>query len=112
MAFVVAGIIIVIDIATGLLKGWKEKDIDSSKLRDGLFKKAGELIVLGLAYFLEYFATIYIDIGIDIPMVTGCTVYIVVMELISILENVCLINPNLSKFLSQYLNKLKGDNEE
>ena len=39
------------DLATGLISAIKDRNVESSKLRDGIFKKAGFLI----CYFLDIF---------------------------------------------------------
>lgn len=102
---VVAGAILG-DIVTGLLKAWHDKKIDSTILREGLFHKAGEVLLMGLSIGGEYAAEVA-DLGFTIPLSTFVGSYIILMELVSILENIIDINPELSSFIKPYLNKYK-----
>ena len=54
----------------------------------------------------------YVDLGIQIPIVGAVVTYICIMELISIMENMCAVNPELSALFKPYLEKLKGDEEK
>ena len=60
LAFILA------DILTGLVKSLYEKDFKSSVMRQGLFHKAGELMVLGLLYGVEYAAPM-LGITFELP---------------------------------------------
>lgn len=115
-AIMVAGGAILGDIVTGIIKGLYLDGLNSTILRKGLFHKLSEMLAIGFAYGLEY-AVKVIDLGIDIPIFYGVITYIVIMELISIIENICLVNPRLAKAFAPYLNKFKnlndgGDNDE
>lgn len=104
---IVAGFILM-DICTGFLKAIYLKQINSTILRKGLFHKLGEVCSLALAYGLEVGAD-YISIGTDVPFVAGVATYISVMEIISVIENICEINPDMLKFFKKYLDKFKGN---
>lgn len=85
---------ILLDLVTGLINAFKQKTFCSSVMREGLFHKIGSAICIALGV-LGDFAQKYIDIGIEIPLtITICT-YIILMEIGSIIENACSINPNL-----------------
>ena len=60
LAFILA------DILTGLVKSLYEKDFKSSVMRQGLFHKAGELMVWGLLYGVEYAAPM-LGITFELP---------------------------------------------
>ena len=62
------------------------------------------------SYGIEY-AMRYVELGIQIPLVGAVVTYICIMELISIMENMCAVNPELSALFKPYLEKLKGDEE-
>ena len=49
----------------------------------------------------------YIHLGVEIPLVIAVCGYIIIMEIISVLENIVEVNPELGKFFSKYLSKLK-----
>lgn len=101
---------IAFDILTGFIKALAREGINSTRLRQGLFHKLSEILAVGGSAGLTY-AVKYLDLGFDVPLVQAVSVYICVMEFISIIENLCEINPQLMKFFSPYLQKLKGDKE-
>lgn len=83
-----------IDLLTGIIGAVKNKDLESTKLRDGVFKKVGFIVCYALAYLLDKFGA---DIGINIsvkllPIVVA---YVVFTEVVSIIENIAKINPDL-----------------
>lgn len=102
----VSGGFILFDIASGFIKAWYKKDIDSTVLRKGLFHKLSELLALVGSYLLML-ATSYINLGIELPLLAVVSVYICTMELVSIIENICEVNPHMFGVFSPYLNKLK-----
>lgn len=102
---------ILFDIITGFVKAIAKEGINSTRLRQGLFHKLSEILaVLGSAG-LNY-AVRYLDLGVEVPLAQAVSVYICLMELISIIENLCAVNPQLAKFFTPYLQKLKGDKNE
>lgn len=102
---------ILFDIVTGFLKGFYNRDIDSTALRKGLLHKATEVLVLGGSYLLEYAAS-SVELGIELPLSGAVTVYIAAMECTSIIENLCVVNPKLRKLFQPYLLKLRGDDDD
>ncbi len=119
MLLIVIGLAIA-DFATGFIKAYCTDSVQSSKMRKGGLNKIGEIIVMCVA--------IGIDIGIDqlgayynheelsgiAGLITAVAVfaYIVIMELVSILENYASINSN-AKWVKNFIQKLKVyDNEE
>lgn len=105
-AYIVSGIFILFDIISGLLKALHNGDINSTKLRQGLYNKAAEVMAIVGAGLLEI-GTAYVNLGVSIPALGAVTVYICLTEFISILENLSAVNPALAKLFSPYLDKLK-----
>lgn len=101
---------IVFDVMTGLIKAGYNGNYNSAIMRQGGFHKSMEVMAMAVAYFVEY-AIVYINIGVDVPAVPAVTVYICIMELISILENICAVNPQMCALFKPYLDKLKGGND-
>lgn len=100
---------IVLDMITGIVKAFKEKNFTSTIMREGLFHKSGELILLVFGFLVD-FAQKYIDLGVSLPMTGIICVYICLMEIGSIIENVGKINPSLVPAnLQQYFFKLKKE---
>ena len=96
---------ILFDVLTGLLKALYHGGINSTKLRLGLYHKAGEVLAVVGSALLEY-ALAYIQIGVDLPVIDVVSVYICVTELVSILENLAEVNPALARLFKPYLAKL------
>lgn len=107
--YIVVGCFILFDIITGILKAFYYGKINSTGLRTGLYHKLSEIIAVAGAGLLE-FGVKYVDIGVDIPVLNVVAIYICIMELISILENICEVNPKLCELFKPYLEKLNGNN--
>ena len=101
---------ILFDIITGIAKALYHEGLNSTYLRQGLFHKLSEILAVLGSYLLEY-ACDYINLGIDLPILSAIGVYICLMELISIIENLCEMNPRLAKIFKPYLEKLKKGEE-
>ena len=104
---IIVGCAILADIITGFVKAWATKTLDSKVLRKGLLHKFSEIFLCGISYAAEY-ATHYITIDISIPLFNATCGYIVLMEIISVFENLTAINPDLSKFIGKYLDTNKS----
>lgn len=89
-------ILILADLLTGFCGAVKEKDVQSGKLREGLWHKAGFIGLIGLAYVIEY-AAANAELGFDVPSVLAVCIYIIVTEIVSVFENLCILNPELVK---------------
>lgn len=86
-AIVVALIFNATDLVTGLLSAVKLKEIQSSKLRDGIFKKAGFLICYFLALMIDKYGN---EVGFNLdfnllPIILG---FVCLTEVVSIIENI------------------------
>lgn len=98
--FIVAVLMMGLDILTGFAAAAKAHNIMSGKMREGLWHKAGffGLIVLGVVIEVaSVWAGMHVeDLGIaipEIPSVISICALIVVTEIISILENLSKLNP-------------------
>lgn len=85
---------IILDMITGLVKAFKEKNYTSSIMREGLFHKCGSIICIVFGILVDYAQT-FIDIGVSVPVALTICGYIILMEIGSIIENVCIINPQI-----------------
>ena len=106
--YVVVLCFILFDILTGILKALYKGKINSTTLRKGLFHKLSEMLAVAGSGLLEY-ASQVVELGVELPLVSGVSIYVCIMELISIIENLCIINPKLKKLFSSYLEKLGGE---
>lgn len=100
----------VIDVFTGVLKAVKNKELNSTKAREGIYKKASFILFIAFGYLADY-AMNYVNIGFNLPAaVTICTL-IIVTEAISVLENLGQINPDLVKLVAPFLSALNKKEE-
>lgn len=97
----IVAILIVLDIVSGFIQGVVNKKVDSAYMLRGLIRKSGIVLGLILAGVCEY-GMLYIDLGFTIPMVSGVVIFVCVMEIVSIIENIIKIDPRFqnNKFLS------------
>ncbi len=109
----------VADFATGLIKGYVTHQLNSSKMRRGGVSKLCEIIIMATACGLEYgirqLGEYYqSDILAGIAGAVAAIVvfgYIVIMELISILENYAEINKDAA-WVGKLLKRLKNVNDK
>lgn len=96
-------IFMVADIITGFMQAIINKDVDSQKMREGIMRKGLLILVIILSFVAQY--------AFNIPYVSKVVcLYIIFMEVISILENVKKAGIDLGK-LGELL-KIKSDNTE
>ena len=91
---IVALVFNAIDILSGIIAGIKNHDIQSSKLRDGLFKKVGFIFCYVLAFIIDTYGTL-IGFQIAVQILPIIVLYVCTTEAVSIIENICKINPDL-----------------
>ena len=89
-----------IDVITGLLKAFVTKTFQSSVLRAGGCKKAGEVAVLGVG---ELFTCALVLPDYVMIMVSA---YIVFMEIMSIIENVDKLDVPIPAFIRDVVNNV------
>lgn len=94
MSYVVTFAFIILDFITGLVMALTTGTFSSGVMREGLYKKLSLVLCMGLGYLVDY-AQVYIDLGVAIPVATSVCAYICVMEIGSVLENICEINPDI-----------------
>lgn len=102
----------VIDVFTGVLKAVKNKELNSTKAREGIYKKASFILFIAFGYLADY-AMAYVNIGFNLPAAPTICTLIIVTEAISVLENLGKINPDMVKLVAPFLsalNKKEGEN--
>lgn len=83
-----------LDLITGIISAIKNKDIKSAKLRDGLFKKVGFLLCYFVAWLVDTYGS-YIGFHFGVAILPIIILYVCTTELVSIIENICKINPDM-----------------
>lgn len=84
------------DIVSGVAGAVKEGRLSSSVFREGLWKKLGSCLVLALAMAVEHWGVfVGFDPAICSALGVGICALLAFMEVTSILENACALNPDL-----------------
>lgn len=94
MIYIIVGLFILLDMITGLIKAFKEKSYTSTIMREGLFHKCGSILCVLFGVLVDYAQTL-VDLGVNVPVAVSVCVYIILMEIGSVIENICAINPNI-----------------
>lgn len=97
----------ILDYITGLVKAFKEKSYSSTIMRQGLYHKSGSVLCIVFGVLVDYAQT-HLDLGVSVPVAVTMCGYIILMEIGSIIENVCKINPEIMpEKIQSYFSKLK-----
>lgn len=96
MAIVCMLLFIVLDLVSGVAAAYARKEVESPKLRQGLWHKMGYVFVLFCSIIIEWAMNNGMDLGFSLPLVVPICVWISLMEIVSILENASKINPDLA----------------
>lgn len=108
------------DFVTGIIKGYVTGQLSSSKMRRGGMNKVCELVVMSTACGLEigiralgeYYSSDTLAAITGAVTAIAVFVYIVIMELISILENYAEIDPQSAGWIHKLLKRLKNVNDK
>lgn len=82
------------DFVSGLVAALKTKSLESSKMRDGLFKKVGFTFCYLLAFLIDKQGEV-IGLIVPVDVLPLIVMYVVGTECVSIIENICKINEDL-----------------
>ena len=88
---------IVLDVFSGLAAAYARREVESPKLRQGLWHKVGYVFVLFCSIVIEWAMNNGMNLGFNLPLVMPICVWISLMEIVSTLENSAKINPDLAK---------------
>lgn len=98
---------IIVDFLTGLCGGVMNKSFSSQKMREGLIHKLSYVLAIATGLLGDW-ATQFADISL--PFDNGITLlvitWIIITEIGSILENLCVINP---EFDNEFMRIFKKD---
>lgn len=95
-------IFMIADIVSGVIQAVINKNLDSQKMREGILRKMLLILVVILSFIFQY--------AFNIPIISKVVcIYLIVMEIISILENLKKAGIDLGK-LGELL-KVKAEEE-
>lgn len=106
-----------VDYVTGMAKAWNAGELCSRIGIRGILKKLGYLVIvlaaMGVDYLLRYgMAQVGIHIQVEFLLAAIATVWLIINELISILENVAALGVPVPGFLLKLIKKLKTVTEK
>lgn len=90
-----AGAIVLLDFISGFAKAVYTRSVASSKMRDGLFHKFAYVLVIAVCILFDY-AQAKVNIGTHVPLVLIACGYIIITDLVSFFENVCVFNVQIA----------------
>ena len=94
------------DIVTGWIQASVNNTWESTKMRKGLFRKSGELLVIVVAYVIY----VAIELPVDVPVFIS--VYIIIMEIISVCENLDQAGIPMPTWITRKLKKVAEEMNE
>lgn len=98
----------VLDILTGYIGAVIRKKVKSSTMRKGLLKKFILICIIAVSVLIQL-AQNYVDLGFNVPTIGVTCVFIILMEITSIIENADEIFDGKIKEL---FSKLKGNGND
>ena len=98
---------IVCDYLSGVIKAVKNKELSSTKMRLGLWHKAGFIGAMALSYACQLAVNYELLPTSFSAVFGGVCVYVIITEGISIFENLCSLSPELRDSPLAALLKLK-----
>lgn len=97
------------DLVTGLISAIKDRNIESSKLRNGFFKKSGFLICYFLALMIDLYGK-EVGFNLDFNLLPAVLGFVCLTEVVSIIENISKITDIIpDKLLSLFHISEKGE---
>jgi toxin secretion/phage lysis holin len=90
-------VLMVLDFLTGVSHAWATGHLKSYKMREGLNRKFAEICIIAIGVLFRW--------AINLPdyIVIGLTIYVVIMELVSISENLDKMGVPLPKWVQKAL---------
>lgn len=108
--FIGALIFVAFDTISGLIKAFATKAFSSTKVKEGIFHKAALILIMVMSVVIDILSGFIPSMPFTVPLTQGCCLLIIGMECMSVLENVCAINPELRD--SALIKRLLPTNEE
>ena len=101
--YLVPLIFMLCDIVSGLAKAYVKKNIISHKMRSGIIKKCGEMMIIVLTAVVVY------SVQWPHQIIAIVSVYMILMEIISIMENLDGIGVPIPKWIEKTINNVAED---
>lgn len=110
-------VFMILDYATGMVKAWQAKELSSKVGVDGIVKKVGYMVLVVVSMGVDYLifsglTAAGIVAPCDLWFGMLVTIWLIINEMISILENLSKIGVPVPKFLITIIEKLKISTEK
>ena len=114
---IVLAVVMLLDYGTGIAKAWVAGSLSSKIGIIGIFKKLGYLVVVAVGMIIDWviqmgITQLHIDVTLDFLFAMLVIIWLILNEMISILENVAEIGAPVPKWLTKIITKLKDKAEE
>lgn len=105
--FAIPVALMIIDILTGVIHAWATGHLKSYRMREGLMKKFAEISILVIGVLFEC------GLGLPTYILSLFSIYIILMELVSICENLKKMGVPIPAFIDKAFSSMdkiqKGD---
>lgn len=101
--YLVPLIFMLCDVVSGLAKAYVQKNIISHKMRSGIIKKCGEMMIILLTALVVY------SVQWPHQIIAIVSLYMIMMEIISIMENLDGIGVPIPKWIEKTINNVAED---
>lgn len=85
-------ILMCLDVIFGYIGAMRQGTVNSSIMREGLWNKTMELMIIAIGFAAQYCITVFgesqLGFTVDVPISTGICAYLCIYELTSIIENI------------------------
>lgn len=107
----------IIDYVTGMLSAWLNAELSSKKGIKGIVKKVSYLALVAVAMIVDWLICcglqqINVDIKYSVFFAVLVAVWLIINELISVLENLAKMGVPIPNFLKKLINRLKTTIDE
>lgn len=107
----------IIDYVTGMMSAWLNSELSSKKGIKGIVKKISYLALVAVAMIVDWLICcglqqINVDIKYTVFFAVLVAVWLIINELISVLENLAKMGVPIPNFLKKLINRLKTTIDE
>ena len=105
-------VMMIIDYISGMSAAWREGVLNSKKGVDGIIKKVGYMALVAVAMGVDYlifsgFAAVNVSVGFEMLFGILVAVWLIINEMISILENLSRLGVPIPQFLTKVVKRLR-----
>lgn len=113
---IILSVVMLLDYGTGIAKAWVNGNLSSKVGILGILKKLGYLVIVAVGMIIDWIikagiTQLHINLQFDFLFAIIVIIWLVLNELISILENVAAIGAPVPKWLTKVIEKLQDHTE-